>query len=90
VDAAPGGRRSPRLHEVRDRRGQKKRRDTMRLITAPELANKNLSQLSALYRMISEKLAETEPCSIERANMIASLANIARAIAALRIKPPAM
>ena len=60
----------------------------MRLITASELANKNLSQLSTLYRMIFDQLAETEPDSIERANMIASLANIARAIAALRLKAP--
>ena len=38
--------------------------------------------------MIFDQLAETEPDSIERANMIASLANIARAIAALRLKAP--
>jgi len=82
------GRRSPRLREVRDRRGQKKRRDTMRLITASELAYKNLSQLSALYRMISEQLAETEPDSIERANMLASLENISRAITARRMSGP--
>ena len=62
----------------------------MNLITAAELATKSLSQLHTLYRIISEELAETEPCSTERANMIASLENISRAIAALRIKPPAM
>jgi len=60
----------------------------MRLITASELANKTLSQLNVLYRMISEKLAETEPDSIDRANMIASLANISRAIAARRMSGP--
>lgn len=60
----------------------------MRLITASELANKTLSQLSVLYRMISEELAGTEPCSVERENMIASLANIARAIAARRMSGP--
>ena len=30
----------------------------MKLITASELANKTLSQLIALYRMISDELAE--------------------------------
>jgi hypothetical protein len=60
----------------------------MRPITASELANKNLSQLSALYRMISERVAETEPDSIERANMIASLENISRAITARRMSGP--
>jgi hypothetical protein len=74
-----------RLHEVRDRRGQKKRRDTMKLITASELANKSLSQLQVLYRMISDELYETEPCSIERANMIASLEVISRAMTARRV-----
>jgi hypothetical protein len=60
----------------------------MRLITAAELANKTLSQLTALYRMICEELAQTEPCSIERENMIASLRNISRAIAARRMTGP--
>ena len=60
----------------------------MRLITASELAGKSLSQLSVLYRMISEELAQTEPSSAEREHMIASLTNITRAIAAARLKPP--
>jgi len=60
----------------------------MKIITAAELANKNLSHLSFLYRMISEELAQTEPHSSERANMIASLANISRAIAARRMSGP--
>jgi len=60
----------------------------MKLITAAELAGKSQSQLSALYRMISDELAGTEPCSIERVNMIASLENISRAIAARRITRP--
>ena len=62
----------------------------MRLMTASELADKSLSQLSALYRMISDELAETEPNDSERENMIASLTNIARAIAALRLRAPHM
>ena len=60
----------------------------MKLITAAELANKTLSQLQTLYRMISEELAETEPCDIERANMLASLENISRAITAHRMSGP--
>lgn len=60
----------------------------MKLITASELVNKSLAQLNALYRMVSEELAETEPCNPERANMIASLENISRAIAAHRISGP--
>jgi hypothetical protein len=68
--------------------GSQKRREAMKLITASELATKSLSQLHTLYRMISDELADTEPCSIERANMIASLENISRAIAAARLAPP--
>ena len=60
----------------------------MKLISAAELANKNLSHLSFLYRMISEELAQTEPCDIERENMIASLENISRAITARRMSGP--
>ena len=60
----------------------------MRLITASELANKNLCQLIVLYRMISDELAYTEPCSSERENMIASLQIISRAIAARRMSGP--
>lgn len=60
----------------------------MKLITASELAGKTLSQLSDLYRMISEELAQTEPDSIERANMIASLKNISLAIASRRMSGP--
>jgi hypothetical protein len=65
-----------------------KRRDAMKIITASDLANKNLSQLGFLYRMISEELAQTEPCSSERANMLASLTIISRAIAARRMSGP--
>jgi hypothetical protein len=86
--AAQACRRSPRLREVRDRRGQKKRRDAMKLITALELANKSLSELLILYRMISEELAQAEPGSSERENMIASLASISRAITARRMTGP--
>jgi hypothetical protein len=60
----------------------------MKLITASELANKTLSELITLYRMISEELAQAEPCNSERENMIATLANISRAIAARRMTGP--
>jgi hypothetical protein len=60
----------------------------MKLITAVELANKTLPELIALYRMISEELAQTDPCSSEREHMIASLANISRAITARRMSGP--
>lgn len=60
----------------------------MKLITAEELANKTLPQLIILYTMISEALHETEPCSPERENMIASLKMISRAIAVHRMKGP--
>ena len=56
----------------------------MRLITTSELADKTLPQLLVLYTAISQALYETEPCSVERANMIASLANCARLIAIMR------
>ena len=62
----------------------------MKLIATSELANKSLSQLCALYRMISDELAQTEPCDAERANMIASLESISRAIVALRLRSPHM
>jgi hypothetical protein len=68
--------------------GRRKRRETMTLITAAELAGKNLTQLNILYRMISEQLAETEPCDPQRADLIASLHNISRAIAARRMSGP--
>jgi len=60
----------------------------MKLITALELANMTLAQLNVLYRMIAEELAQTEPWSPERENMIASLRIIARAIAAHRMSGP--
>jgi hypothetical protein len=60
----------------------------MRLVNTSELAFKTLPQLLVLYTMICEALAETEPCSVERANMIASLGEVSRAIAAHRMKGP--
>lgn len=56
----------------------------MRLVYTSELAFKTLPQLIVLYTMISQALYETEPCSVERANMIAALGEVSRAIAAAR------
>ncbi len=61
----------------------------MRLIDTSELAFKTLPQLIVLYTAISQALAETEPCSIERANMVASLINCARLIEIKRRRRPA-
>lgn len=60
----------------------------MRLVNTSELAFKTLPQLLVLYTMICEALAETEPCSVERTNMIASLGEVSRAIAAHRMRGP--
>jgi hypothetical protein len=68
--------------------GRQKRRNTMKLITAYELSTKTHAQLCVLYRMISDELAQTEPCDPNRANMLASLENITRAIAAHRMRGP--
>lgn len=68
--------------------GDGKGRETMKLITAYELSTKTLSQLCVLYKMLSEELAQTEPCDPNRSNMLASLENISRAISAHRNKGP--
>jgi hypothetical protein len=68
--------------------GKSKRREAMRLINTSELYFKTLPQLLVLYTMICQALAETEPCSVERANMIASLGYVSQAIAAHRRKGP--
>jgi hypothetical protein len=69
-------------------RGLETEEENMKLITTSELAFKTLPQLIVLYTMICDALAETEPCSVERANMIASLGYVTRAIAAHRRRGP--
>jgi hypothetical protein len=65
-----------------------KRRDTMRLITAFEVAAKKESELHALYSQIAGELAHTKPDSTERHHALASLENISREIAVRKAKPP--
>jgi hypothetical protein len=64
--------------------GQKKRRDTMRVINTSELAYKTLPQLIVMYSEIAAALAETKPGSVERANMMVTLMNCARLIEIMR------
>lgn len=62
-----------------DRRGLKKEEENMRLITTLELANRNESELSALFRAVSNQLVMTKRHSPERRNSLATLENISRA-----------
>lgn len=59
----------------------------MKLITASELANKDLSELSAIFHKVSQKLARTDAHSVERANALGTLENVSRAIAARTSAP---
>lgn len=56
----------------------------MRVINTSELAYKTLPQLIVMYSMIAQALAETEPGSVERANMMCTLMNCARLIEIMR------
>jgi hypothetical protein len=60
----------------------------MRLINTSELAYKTLPQLLVLYTEISHALAETKPCSVERAILMSSLMNCARLIDIMRRRGP--
>lgn len=55
-----------------------------RLITAAELRGRTLSDLQDLYRKVEAELIRSPRGSAQRRNAIASLENIARAIANLR------
>jgi len=52
-----------------------------RIITAAVLQNRTLSDLQTLYRKVQEELTRSALGSAERRNALASLENIARAIA---------
>ena len=58
----------------------------MRLMTRFELAAKSENELYALYREVFNRLAQSEPNTLERTNALASLENIEREIHA-RQKP---
>ena len=51
----------------------------MKLISSHELHRRSESELSALFRTVSEGLARTSRGSPERRNALASLENIGRA-----------
>lgn len=62
-----------------------------KVITQSELHSRSESELSALFRKVSQELTGTTPGSTERRNTLASLENIQRALATRRSmhpKPP--
>lgn len=59
-----------------------------RIITAAELQNRTLSDLQTLYRKVQEDLTRSLRGSAERRNALASLNNLARAIARKRACQP--
>jgi hypothetical protein len=59
----------------------------MRLITSFELARLHDSALSAIFRRVSEGLAQTATGSPARRNALASLENIRREQATRRLRP---
>jgi hypothetical protein len=65
-----------------------KRRSTMKIITAAELASKTGFELSALYARIREELGRTEPGSYDHEILSVSLDNIRRAFASRRTSGP--
>jgi len=58
-----------------------------KIITPSELHHHSESELSALFRKVSQELTGTEPGSAERRNALASLENIQRARASRRARP---
>jgi hypothetical protein len=69
-------------------KGLRKQEESMKLISNYELARRNESELSALFRHVSQGLARTVRHSPERRNALATLENISRA-QALRMMRPA-
>ena len=59
-----------------------------KIITPSELGHRSESELSALFRQVSQELAGTKPGSAERRNALASLENIQRAQATRRTQRP--
>jgi hypothetical protein len=58
-----------------------------RIITASELEIKTNIELSALFREVSQEIANSEAGSPERRNALASLDNISRAMRSRHIAP---
>ncbi|MES9948457.1 MAG: hypothetical protein ABW118_05825 [Candidatus Thiodiazotropha sp.] len=59
-----------------------------KIITPSELNYYSKSELSALFRKVSQDLAGTEPGSTKRRNTLASLENIQRAMNTRRTHQP--
>lgn len=60
----------------------------MRLIVAAELDNQSLDILHSKFYRVQQELAYTKPATTDRANALASLENINRAIIKRRLKGP--
>jgi hypothetical protein len=60
----------------------------MKLVTTYELEKRSDSELSALFRAVSQALVRTKRGSPERRNALASLENISRARAVRMATPP--
>lgn len=60
----------------------------MRLITAAELDDQPVAILNSKFLTVSRDLARTEQATTHRANALASLENINRAIIKRRLKGP--
>jgi hypothetical protein len=60
----------------------------MRLIVTAELDNLPETVLRSKFYRVQQELAHTKPATTERANALASLENINRAIITRRIKGP--
>ncbi len=60
----------------------------MRLIIAAELDHLPETVLHSKFYRVSQELAATEPATTDRANALASLENINRAIIKRRLKGP--
>ena len=65
-----------------DERGHERKEEKMKLISNHELAQRSESELSALFRAVSEGLVRTRRGTPERRNALASLESISRARAA--------
>jgi hypothetical protein len=65
-----------------DERDVEQKEETMKLISNHELLERSESELSALFRAVSEDLVRTSRGSHERRNVLASLENISLARAA--------
>ncbi|WP_019013975.1 hypothetical protein [Elioraea tepidiphila] len=62
----------------------------MHLITAAQLDRHPECVLNSMFFRVSQELAQTEAATVHRANALASLENINRAIIKRRMKGPGM